>query len=198
VRLCETTVDAWIRWRTRRLPVTPLDRVADGTRVKVAGRLDAGEQPLVAPISGRACAAWSVEVQEWPGWETMAVERQTQEFVLRDGSSRPALVRATRARVVFESDVWSWPAQPTERMLALLHRHRLRESGHYGSATPYRYGEGALEPGETITVVGTGRLEIDPSGAAASYREPPLRLVFSAAPQAPLWILDGPPRWRLE
>jgi hypothetical protein len=42
------------------------------------------------------------------------------------------------------------------------------------------------------------RLEIDPSGAAASYREPPLRAVLAAAPHAPLWIVDGPARWRLE
>jgi hypothetical protein len=153
----------------------------------------------VAPISRRACAAWSVEVQEGPGFETIVVEQQTQEFVLRDGSNRPAVVRSARASVVFEQDASCWPAKPTEHMLALLRRHGLREGGHFGSPTPpYRYCEGALEPGETITVVGIGRLEIDPSGAAGSYREPPMRVVFSAAPYAPLWILDGPARWRLE
>ncbi len=198
MRLWEPAVEAWIRWRARRLPLTPLDRVTDGARVKVAGRLDAGAQPLAAPISGRACAAWSVEVQEFPGCETIAVEQKLQEFVLRDGSGRPALVRAARASVVFEEDAAWTPARPTDTMVALLRRHRLRESGYFGWPTPYRYCEGVLEPGETITVVGVARLEIDPSGTAGSYREPPMRVVLSATPERPLWILDGPARWRLE
>lgn len=83
-------------------------------------------------------------------------------------------------------------------MLAFLQRHRLRRFGQYGTSTGYRYCEGVLEPGEEITVVGTARLEIDPSGTAGSYREPPLRAVFEPRPRAPLWILDGPARWRLE
>jgi hypothetical protein len=198
VGVIESTIDAWIRWRTRRLPLTPLDRVADGARVKVAGRVDAGQRPLRSPLSGRTCAAWSVEVQEWPEWDTPVLEQEAQEFVLRDGSSRPALVRARRASVVFEHDRWMQPLQPSDAMLALLRRHRLREGGYFGSPAPYRYCEGALEPGETVTVVGVARVEIDPFGAAASYREPPMRIVFDAGPHAPLWILDGPARWRLE
>jgi hypothetical protein len=194
----ERAVDSWIRWRTRGLAVTPLDRVGDGTRVKIRGRLDAGAQPLVAPISGRTCAAWIVEVQEWPAWETIAVEQATQSFVLRDDSSRPALVRAARASVLVDKDASFWPAQPTGAMRALLRRHDVREEGYFGSPTPYRYCEGVLEPGETITVVGRARLEFDPSGVGGSYREPPVHAVFDAAPHAPLWILDGPARWRLE
>ena len=199
VWLIESAVDGWIRWRTRRLRVTPIEHVSDGVRVKVTGRLDAGDEPLEAPITGRACAAWSVELQEGPGWATVLVEQKAQEFVIRDRSGRPALIRAERASVVFDRDAETWPRQPTERMQAFLRRHRLRESGHFPSAAPpYRYCEGALEPGEEITVVGVARLEIDPSGTAGSYREPPMRAVFEASRQSPLWILDGPARWRLE
>jgi hypothetical protein len=190
------TVEAWIRWRTRLLPVTPLDRVADGVRVKIAGRLDAGEEPLAAPISGRPCAAWSVTVQEWPRRKRTVVEQQMQELVVRDGSSRTALVLATRAWVVLPRDASAWPAQPTAPILAMLRRHGLREDGYFGPVAyrPYRYWEGALAPDETVTVVGVGRLDVDPDGATGSYREPPMRVVFSAAPDAPLWILAGRPR----
>lgn len=199
VWLIETAVDGWIRWRSRRLPVTPVDRVVEGRRVKVMGRVDAGAQPLEAPITGRRCAAWSVELQEGPGWETMLVEQKAQEFVLRDRSGRPALIRASRASVVFDVDSWSWPQQPTERMLSFLRRHHVREHGYFGSATlPYRYVEGVLEAGEEITVVGSARLEIDESGTAGTYREPPMRAVFEPRAGSPLWILDGPARWRLE
>jgi hypothetical protein len=198
--LIESAVDGWIRWRTRRLPVTPIDRVSEGARVKVMGRVDPGDEPLEAPITGRACAAWSVELQKGPGgWETMLVEQKAQEFVLRDRSGRPALVRAEHASVVFDVDTWSYPQQPNQRMRAFLQRHRMPESSEFSvSPLPYRYVEGVLEPGEEITVVGTARLEVDESGMAASYREPPMRAVFEASRQSPLWILDGPARWRLE
>jgi hypothetical protein len=197
----ESAVDDWIRWRTDRLPITPLDQVADGTRVKITGRIDAGERPLTAPISGRSCTAWSVEVRDWPSWAKIAVDQQMQEFVIRDGSNRPALVRASRARVLFHIDASSWPAQPTEPILALLRRLGLKSGGYFGSPLtyrPYRYYEGALESGETITVVGLARLDVDPSGATGSYREPAMRVVFTGARKTPLWILDGPARWRLE
>ena len=196
--LIESAIDGWVRWRTRRLPVTPLDRVTDGARVKIVGRLDAGESPLEAPITGRACAAWSVEVQRaGAGWETIVVEESAREFVLRDGSARPALIRASRAHVVFDADSWSAPGQPSPRMRNFLARHRLPERRMLGEPILYRYVEGVLEPGEEITVVGVARLEIDPSGSAVSYREPPMRALLDAA-AAPLWILDGPARWRLE
>lgn len=190
--------DAWIRWRARRLPVTPIDRAGDGVRVKIVGRLEAGKRPLEAPISGRACVAWTVEVQEGSNLRTIVLEGQTQDFVLHDGSGRTAIVRTAGARVAFGTDAWMAPAQPSERMRAFLRRHRRPESGDPGSPSPYRYRESVLEPGEAITVVGMAQLEIDPSESAGSYREPPLRVVIGAAPSAPLWILDGPANWRPE
>jgi len=39
--------------------VTPIEQVREGLRVKVVGRLDAGDEPLEAPITGiasRRCA----------------------------------------------------------------------------------------------------------------------------------------------
>ena len=82
----------------------------------------------------------------------------------------------------------------------MLRRNSIYDTGYLasGSAQPFRYYEGTLEPGEEITVVGVARLEIDESGAAASYREPPMRAVFEASRRAPLYLLDGPARWRLE
>jgi hypothetical protein len=189
-----TSEAGWIRWRTGRLPVTPLDRVADGGWVKISGRLDACEHPLAGPISGRACAAWSVRVRDWPRRVTVAVEQQAREFVIRDGSNRAALVHATGATVVLEMDTSSWPAEASEPILALLRRHGLSGDGYFGSPLsyrPYRYFEGALEIGEMITVVGVARLDVDPAGASGSYREPPMRVALTAAPKAPLWILGG-------
>ena len=190
--------DWWIRRQTRRLPVTPLDRVADGARVKIAGRVDVGHTPLEAPITGRPCAAWSVELQDGSSFTSLLVEVRAQDFVLRDGSARTALVRANKASIAFESDAAVWQRTVTERMRVFLARHHIPAGGVYGGfygSGPLRYLEGAIEAGEEITAVGTARLELDASGeSSASYREPPMRVVLDA----PLWILDGPARWRVD
>lgn len=170
--------------------MTPIGRISDGTRVKIVGRVDAAAALLEAPISGRACVAWSVEVQEAPGWETVLQAHEAQALLLRDGSGRPAIVHAALARVLIETDETSWPLVPTARMRAFLQRHGVRERGNYGSVRPYRYCEAAIEPGVMITVVGVARLEIDATGVAGSYREAPLRARFAAAARTPLWILD--------
>lgn len=191
VSIFEATGDAWVRWRSRQLSVTPIDRINDGTRVKIVGRVDAAAPPLEAPITGRACVAWSVEVQEAPGWESVLQAQEAQALLVRDGSGRPAMVHATRARVLIDTDETSWPLVPTARMRAFLQRHGVRERGNYGSVRPYRYCEAAIEPGATITVVGVARLEVDTTGIAGSYREPPLRARFAAEARTPLWILNG-------
>lgn len=193
--------DWWIRRQTRRLAVTALDRVADGARVKVAGRVDVGHNPLEAPITGRPCAAWSVELQDGSSFTSLLVEVRAQDFVLRDGSGRTALVRADKAGIVFESDMAVWQRTVTERMRVFLARHHVPIGGVFGGVYgggPLRYIEGVIEAGEEITAVGTARLELDASGDNVSYREPPMRVVLDAAPRAPLWILDGAARWRVE
>jgi hypothetical protein len=194
--LLDDVRDWWIKRQARRLSPTAIDRVAEGARVKVVGRVDAGTQPLEAPITGRRCAAWSVEVQEGNGFTTVAIEVRAQDFVLRDRSPRSALVRVQAASVIFETDTAIWQRTVTPRMRAFLSRYRLPEGGFYGSPY-YRYVEGVIEAGEEITVVGNARLEIDETGSTATYREPPMRVVLDAARRAPLYVLDGPARWRL-
>ena len=194
--LLEDVRDWWIKRQARRLRPTAIDRVGDGARVKVVGRVDVGREPLEAPISGRPCAAWSVEVQDGNSFTSVALEVRAQDFVVRDGSPRPALVRARDASMVFEIDVSFWQRALTPRMRAFLARHKLPDTGMFG-APFYRYVEGVIEAGEEITVVGNARLELDESGSTASYREPPMRVVLDAAERAPLYVLDGPARWRL-
>jgi molybdopterin-binding protein len=195
--LIDDVRDWWIRRQVRRLSITAIDRVSDGARVKISGRLDPGRQPLEAPITGRPCAAWSVEVQEGTSFTSILVEVQAQDFALRDGSARAALVRTGQASIVFDSDASVWQRQVTGRMRAFLERHRVPDRGYYGGGAPLRYIEGVLEAGEEVSVVGTARVELDATSDAASYREPPMRVVLDATPRAPLWILDGPARWRL-
>ena len=184
-----------------KLPLTPMRQVVDGVRVKVAGIIDPESARLTAPITGRACAAWSVDLHAWDSvkhvWYEVRTEWRTEDFVLvGDGVSARVVVDG--AKVIYEHDREAratWRTPPPERVREFLARHRRSVDG-YGRHT-YRCSEAVLEPGERIVVVGKARRELDGTSPAdgGAYREAPQQLIFAAA-AAPLWIFDGagPPR----
>jgi hypothetical protein len=180
-----------------KLPLTPMRQVADGVLVKVAGIVDPESARLSGPITGRACVAWSVEVQAWDSyknvWYDVLTEWRSEDFVLV-GDGVNARVVVDGAELIYGHDREAratWQTPPTERVREFLARHR-RWGGH-----TYRCREAALEPGERIVVIGKARRELDGTspGDGGAYREAPQHLVFAAA-AAPLWIFDGagPPR----
>jgi hypothetical protein len=184
-----------------KLPLTPMRQVADGVLVKVAGIVDPESARLSGPITGRACVAWSVEVQAWDSyknlWYDVLTEWRSEDFVLV-GDDVSARVVVDGAELIYGHDREAratWRTPPTERVREFLARHR-RSVDDWGGRT-YRCREAALEPGERIVVIGKARRELDGTspGDGGAYREAPQRLVFAAA-AAPLWILDGagPPR----
>ncbi len=191
--------DARLRRAAEKLPVTPMRDVVDGRPVKVMGTVDLPRPPLVAPISGRGCAGWAVDLQEQAdGWSTVVTQWHAADFVIVDETGHAARIVVARADVVYELDAAataSWSEPPGERLRAFLAKHGRAVEGPLSS--PYRCCEGIIEHGERVTIVGTARRELDPSPRAldGSYREAPTRLVFDAA-DGPLWIFDGPARWR--
>ncbi len=188
-----------------RMPLTAMRNVVDGRRVKVAGIVVALDAPLLSPISARPCVAWSVRLQQSDGeggWSHVLNQSEAHEFVIVDDERRSARIDVGRAELVYEVDAevtTEWPAQPSPRMRDFLQRNRLRTEMTFGDVRPYRAHEAVIEHGERVIVVGVARREPDasPSGmAGAPYRDPPMRLLFAATPSAPLWIFDGPARWR--
>jgi hypothetical protein len=183
-----------------KLPLTPMRQVADGVLVKVAGIVDPESARLSGPITGRACVAWSVEVQAWDSykevWYEVVTEWRSEDFVIvGDGVSARVVVDG--AEVIYGHDRQAsatWRTPPAEGVQEFL-RHRLSFVDR--GRGKYRVREAALEPGERIVVIGKVRRELDGTspGDGGAYREAPQRLVFAAA-SAPLWIFDGagPPR----
>jgi hypothetical protein len=56
--------EAAVRREARKLPVTPFAEIVPGKRVKVRAQIELVGAPLEAPISGRPCAGWRVELIE--------------------------------------------------------------------------------------------------------------------------------------
>jgi hypothetical protein len=154
----------------RQLAGAPRSRIGDVRQgvVSVQGRVALGEQVLVAPLSGRRCAAFRLAVPARVlGGDSDPVS-EARPFWLDDGTGL-ALVEAG-----------------TDVVLAL----RPRASGRWGS--PRRgYREGLILEGEIVSVAGHAALELSPSAAPPGPRKLPACLVLRAGGSAePLLIAD--------
>ena len=160
------------RWRLKGKGLSSLGGVAVGERVKIAGRVESEQKLLKAPITGRACVFYQVEIGEWfNGSKTpLLSEASPERFALRD-STGLALIDPMRA------DVYLRPSLITGHSgdFYLQHRALLRRHGYgmvdeYGELRSLAFRETIIAPDETITALGEVREEVDPAGAT-SYRE---------------------------
>lgn len=168
----------------------------DGTVGVVQGTLHyLGDNPLVAPLTGRPCAYYEafVTLKSGDAVSELARERQGQDFLLQDdhGVARVSL-HSYKVYVVKDARFHSDKLNPaTPRLEAFLAKHgvSISASEHY----TMRYGEGILEAGETLAVCGYGTREVDPDPRAATggYRDHALRLVLSPRSGFPLYITDN-------
>jgi hypothetical protein len=161
----------------------------DGALVKLTGTLVLGEDGLTAPLSGRACAGFRALVEPTRG-PRLVEEARFAGFSLDDGTGR-VRVDLTGAIVDVTLDhVWHAGALDPEdrfdleRFLA-THLDAAAISADGRATLVYR--EGALTPGETVTVVGVlspPRLE-----ERSPYRDPSAERVVAGV-GAPLLVSD--------
>lgn len=172
--------------------------IKDGSTVSICGRLAYAAPPLVAPLSGRRCAAWEVTVVQWvengedaKRWEVVVSEQRSQDFYLDDGTGR-ALITARSPMMALHRDVrfTSGPSsQAAPELEAFLARHGL--SREYALGYELVWHEGVLEEGEQVAVLGAARLEADPDGVGTSYRDGALRVVVDEPDEDPLMLSDS-------
>lgn len=192
--------DVRIKRAIRRAPRQDIATFPDGGVGKLVGTVEHGANVLTAPLSGRACVYYLVEVEEYRKhgksgrWYTIIREVEASAFYLRDATGR-ALIHAAGAEVAVIKDNHSRSgtfddATPAEE--AFLQRHNRQSKGWFFNKS-LRYKEGVLEQGETVAVFGGGTWRINPDPAAGgSYREMAKELVVRAGPSAPLLISDDP------
>jgi hypothetical protein len=121
------------------------------------------EAPLVAPLSGRECAWYCVEVQVKRGgknsrWETIIKEENKSGFVIRD-ADKVAFIDDTNVKRHIVQDVHyssGFLNDPSNKLAAYLKKHGYKSENFLGFNKSIRYHEGVLEKSETIVVLGKG------------------------------------------
>lgn len=182
-----------------RVAATSVSDAREGTLVKLVGRVVPSGDALAAPLSARACVAWTVTIQLRRGsgknkrWRDVHHGGHHVSFVIEDPSGR-ARVDVTRARVVLKADHYGqrggWSDDATDALLAYCAENGVETSNFLGFDVPVRSREGVLEPSETVAVMGVARFEDDPTGASESYRGVAKRLVIVAPDDAPVLLSD--------
>ena len=190
-----------IKRALRRVKPTEIRAARDGKVLKVVGELVYAGRSIPSPLSGRACAYYSIVVEQYRGngrsgrWHEILREEKGIDFYLRDATGM-ALVRV--------SDGVAWPALVPDRRARLspiLHTDAdlerfLAQRGQSAEGRFFRKNlraaEGILEAGERVAVGGLGRWLPDPDAAGGSYRETPQRLVLQASEALPLFLSDDP------
>lgn len=151
--------------------------VPDGWVGWLRGRIVANP-PLVAPLSGRACAYYHLMAKDDDDHAAVGVEASTTPIVIDDGTAR-AVVEPDAAFVHVVYDV-------LERVRdgALLTR--------LGVEGPYLLREGVLEPGQWISIHGQCTRDVDRDPRRVSdYRSgPPTLLRIGRGARVQLWVSE--------
>jgi hypothetical protein len=157
----------------------PLSEAMDSMIVKIIGRLELLDpaNPLVGPLSERPCAHYALAVEQKSGKHSSTIidEKQTQDFWIVDESGR-ALVQANIAQILLTIDARrkTGTGKDAPPRLEKLLQERGKKSKGWVFNKNLRYREGALEPGETIAVMGLCRVEHDPQGGTRKVLTKPM------------------------
>lgn len=186
--------------RAQRIPIAS----APEGPVKIAGRLRLTGQSLRAPLSGRTCALYDVQVVEKGRVDKVIIEdRLACDFLVEDGTGT-ALVRggasgtgkpgghlelAIVQDAKYTSGILDDATSELERYLSTFGE---KSTGVFTNRN-LAYREGAFEPGERVVVFGRARREPDPDASVegVGYRDRPTRLVIEPL-AGKIWLSDDP------
>lgn len=186
---------------TKLMRETPRTAIADFSgkkSAKLIGHLHYLGEPLVAPISGRPCAYYSVSIERnsvgRPA-ETLSEESKGVAFEIVDGTGRIVVdPAAATVLVVLDSHTKSgFLNSPTESQLKYLETREVDCQNSMGYEELV-YHEGVLEEGEYVVALGHGTMETDlnPSNQGKrGYRDGPVsRWRMQGHAKKPLMISD--------
>lgn len=186
--------------KLKKAVAVPIAEAVEGSLVKITGQLAlADTEALAGPLTGRACAGYTVEVQERrrsgksSHWHTVISTQDTVSFVVEDETGK-ALVKPHGATLVLVRDAHlssGFLNDASQRIEEFLASHGRSSEGFLGMNKAMRYKEGVLEPGEEVAVLGLAKWEMDPDPTASEgYRGRAKRLVVDMSDEGTLIVSD--------
>jgi hypothetical protein len=169
--------------------------------VHVTGVVHARGQLLRAPVSGRPCLAYELQVdlEEKSTWTRVVERSEAVDFVVAAATGE-VLVDTTEPIVVFALE-WdrrgstSWYEKIDEgaqRAVEELLSSKGVTLNTWTGDRVFRYREGVLEEGETVSVRGIAIRVVDERAQPIAPRTLPSALVLRGTVDTPLIISDAP------
>ena len=168
-----------------------LGELGESGRAKIKAQVHPGGRLLKAPLTGRECVFYDLDVAEWlNGTKTPLLEESSTElFYVDDGTGKVA-VDPSRVEISLPSSlVRGHSSEYPEAHRALLKRHGYGMVDWYGELRSLAFRERVVAPGDTITALGSIRYESDPHGSAG-YREQPRKRILGADAKHALLLSD--------
>ena len=191
-----------LRRKLRKAPRAELATLPENTFARITGMVRPFDKRLLeAPLSGRLCVYYAVEVISAYGAKTrelrteIGAEHEGTSFQLDDDTAI-AVINPAHARIDAAFDFVSESKaafDADERQRALLERLDLVRRDWWNTDRLY-YREAVLEADEQIALFGAAISEPDPDAAPTGmYRDGrPQRLRFTGTAKYPLVISDDP------
>ena len=152
-----------------KIPYKSLTSIRTNELVKVMGKTLHVEDPLIAPLSKRACIFYHIKIQQKKNsgkhsyWKTILDEEKFQDFFIENNGELAIIQPKQNPKnyksylVVDEKTSSGTFNDPTPEFEALLKTYNIDSTGLFGFNKPLRYTEGIIEVGERITVAGVAK-----------------------------------------
>jgi hypothetical protein len=155
---------AIIKRKLKKAPTQKIGSFQNGNIAKVVGNIEIVGEPIIAPLSKRPCAFYTLKIEKQVSsgksthWKTIVEEENNTLFLIKDESDY-ALINDTHIKsyIVKDHNYKSGLLKEVpEELLTFLAERGENTKGFLGINKTYRYAEGILEPGEKVAVLGQG------------------------------------------
>jgi hypothetical protein len=175
--------------RLKAHPSCALRNLGDNGRAKITGQVRPGSRLLQAPLTGRPCVFYSLDVSEWfNGSKTPLLEEASKAIFFVDDSTGKIAIDPVKVEVYLPATLMHGHSSDyLSEHRTLLKRHGFGMLDEYGELRSLTFRETIVAPGHTITALGSVRYESDPTGSA-SYREQARIRVLGSDAKQPLLL----------
>lgn len=140
-----------------------IHRIQQNEYVKIIGTAVGGNEPLIAPFSGRKCLCYFARVEKKGNkhWHEYIVEERFQDFFV-DNQGERAIIKPRSVHFDFRKSYFEIDHEDSSgtfndarpHLEKFLKKHGKESEGIFGFNKSLRYQEGIIEIGETIAIKG--------------------------------------------